>query len=212
VVEASHRALSPAPDVAPWAVQEGRRLLQQAVLSRMGPLQRLDARIFLAINGFPHPAWSDRLADDTTTWTNGGWIWVFATLVARAAGVPNSGRALVFLVPSALAATWIVEHPVKAFFRRRRPFIDNVRALVVGKKPGSWSFPSGHTASSFACAWALSTVWPRSAPFFFALASCVGFSRIYVGAHYPGDVTSGALFGVAISEAARRLTALVAKS
>src|SRR4030095_15579774 len=97
-------------------------------------------------------------------------------------------------------ATWLVEYPIKAYFRRRRPFIDVVRALVVGKRPGSWSFPSGHTASSFACAWVLSTYWPRRAPLFFTLASIVGLSRIYVGAHYPGDVLSGAIAGTAIAE------------
>ncbi|HET6319948.1 MAG TPA: phosphatase PAP2 family protein, partial [Chloroflexota bacterium] len=99
---------------------------------------------------------------------------------------------------------WIVEYPIKAYFRRRRPFVEIVRALVIGKKPGSWSFPSGHTAASFASAWVLSTVWPRRAPAFFSLAATVGLSRIYVGAHYPGDVTSGALAGLVLADLIRR--------
>ena len=41
-------------------------------------------------------------------------------------------------------------------------------------------------------------------PIFFGLASTVGFSRIYVGAHYPGDVFSGATLGMLIAEAIRR--------
>ena len=49
-----------------------------------------------------------------------------------------------------------------------------------------------------------STVWPRKAPIFFALASTVGLSRIYVGGHYPGDVFSGATLGMLIAEAIRR--------
>jgi membrane-associated phospholipid phosphatase len=102
-----------------------------------------------------------------------------------------------------------VEHPVKAIFQRRRPFVDVVRALIVGKKPGSWSFPSGHTASSFAAAWVVSKRWPRLSPLFFALAALVGTSRVYVGAHYPGDVVSGAGAGVLLSETAYRLNRIL---
>ena len=197
-VEAAQAVLAPA--AAPW----GAELLKDAVLRHLGPLQALDAKVFLAINRTPHPAWSGRLAGAVTTWTTGGWIWAIPLIVARAFGVERAGRALVVLLPCLSGATWVVEFPVKAFFRRQRPFIDVVRALVVGKKPGSWSFPSGHTASSFAAAWTLSTIWPRRAPFFFALAASVGFSRVYVGAHYPGDVTSGAFFGMTFAELCRQ--------
>jgi undecaprenyl-diphosphatase len=159
----------------------------------------MDARLYLAINGGPHPGWLDRLGWLTAIAFTGGWIWALGVLIARAFGVRRSGRALRLLLPSLIGATWLVDYPVKALFRRHRPFIDIVRALVIGKKPGSWSFPSGHTASSFAGAWVLSRVWPTRSGWFFGVAGLVGFSRIYVGAHYPGDVLSGAFAGVAFS-------------
>jgi undecaprenyl-diphosphatase len=175
--------------------ERGRELLRDAALRQMGPLQRLDARLFLAVNRLPHPRWLDTLANLVTMLTTSGGAYFFGVGVARYLGVPRSRRALIEMLPSVLGATWIVEYPVKAVFRRRRPFIDIVRALVVGKRPGSWSFPSGHTASAFACAWVLSRIWPRKAPLFYGLAGAVGFSRVYVGAHYPGDVASGAFAG-----------------
>lgn len=206
VVEAAQETLTPTAPVSPRA-QRGRRLLKAAALRRMGPLQALDARLYLEINESPHPGWLDSLAWVVAIVTMGGWIWVIGTLVAYLLRVPRSFSAFKQLLPCVVGATWLVELGVKAFFRRRRPFVRIVQALVIGKKPGSWSFPSGHTASSFASAWVLSTIWPRRAPAFFALASCVGFSRVYVGAHYPGDVASGAFFGVVFSELIRRLSA-----
>lgn len=205
VLEAAQAALTPSAPVSPRA-QRGRELLKQAVLHRMGPLQALDARVYMLVNGSHHPGWLDSVAWAIAIITIGGWLWVIGALVAYLLRVPRSMTAVKWLLPSVVGATWIVEGPVKAYFRRRRPFVDVVRALVIGKKPGSWSFPSGHTASSFASAWVLSTVWPRRSPLFLALAGCVGLSRVYVGAHYPGDVLSGAAAGMVLSELIRRLT------
>jgi membrane-associated phospholipid phosphatase len=207
VLEGALEAMQEAP--APPEVQRGRDLLKGAVLHRMGPLQRLDASIYLAVNSFPHAPWSDRAGNLITTWTTGGWIWSAGLLAARFLGARRARGAIWDVLPSVAIATWTVEHPVKALFRRRRPFVDIVRALVVGKKPGSWSFPSGHTAASFSGAFMLSKVWPRYAPLFFALASLVGFSRVYVGAHYPGDVVSGAGLGMVLSEIVFRLNRLL---
>jgi undecaprenyl-diphosphatase len=205
-IEAATQTLSVAAEPLPLDAARGRSLLRDAVLRQMGPLGSLDARVFLAVNSLPHPRWLNALAYVTTAVTTGGGAWVFATLGAYLLRAPGGWTALKILLPSVVGSTWIAEYPVKAFFRRRRPFVDVVRALVVGRKPSGWSFPSGHTASSFACARVLTTVWPRRAPLFYALASLVGFSRVYVGAHYPGDVISGAVIGTALAELFRRLT------
>ncbi|GAC1325428.1 MAG: hypothetical protein NVSMB2_24020 [Chloroflexota bacterium] len=204
VVAGAQATLLPQAPVSSRA-HRGRRLLKEALLRRMGPLSALDARIYLAINEAPHPPWVDSVAWALAIITTGGWIWVVGVLVAYLVRIPDSWRAVKRLLPSVVGATWVIEYPIKAFFRRRRPFSAIVEALVIGKKPGSWSFPSGHTGSSFASAWVLSRIWPRQAPIFFGLASVVGFSRIYLGAHYPGDVLSGAALGMLLSEAIRRI-------
>jgi undecaprenyl-diphosphatase len=207
VVEAARATLGPGKPISPRA-RRGRRLLKQAILRRMGPLSALDARVYLAVNEAPHPRALDDLAWATAIVTTGGWVWLIGALIAYVLRVRRSWSALKTLLPSLVVATWLIEYPIKRFFRRRRPFARIVQALVIGKKPGSWSFPSGHTGASFAGAWILSSVWPQAAPIFFALAGSVGFSRVYVGAHYPGDVLSGAFLGMLLSELVRRLIRL----
>ena len=186
------------------AAERGRQLLREAVLRQMGPLQALDARLFLTVNSLPRTDWLNRAADAITVSTTGGWIWVLGLLAARALGDRQANGALRCVAPAVLGATFVVEHPIKKTFKRRRPFIDVVRALVIGRRPDGWSFPSGHTAAAFSGALMLSHVWPTRAPLFFLGASTVGFSRVYVGAHYPGDVLFGAALGMALAEAIRQ--------
>jgi membrane-associated phospholipid phosphatase len=62
--------------------------------------------------------------------------------------------------------------------------------------PHSHSFPSGHTATAFAAATVLSALAPRAAPAFYVLAAAIGYSRVYVGVHWPLDVLGGAVLGV----------------
>jgi undecaprenyl-diphosphatase len=86
---------------------------------------------------------------------------------------------------------------VKDLTHRTRPFEAHpqIDPLYVVH---SSSFPSGHAATSFAGAMVVSYLAPRSAPFCVALAALIGFSRVYDGVHYPGDVIVGAGIGVAV--------------
>jgi undecaprenyl-diphosphatase len=62
--------------------------------------------------------------------------------------------------------------------------------------PHSHSFPSGHTAVAFSAAGVLAAFVPRAAPAFFVLAAAIGYSRIYIGVHWPLDVVGGAVIGI----------------
>jgi undecaprenyl-diphosphatase len=69
---------------------------------------------------------------------------------------------------------------------------------VVGARPVTYSFPSGHACSAFAGAWVLTLMWRRIAPLLWTLAALIAFSRVYIGVHYPLDVLAGALVGLAV--------------
>lgn len=91
---------------------------------------------------------------------------------------------------------------LKAIFERSRPchFVDdvlnveNVRLLV--GCGGGRSFPSSHAANNAAVAMLLSWYYPRFKWWFIAFALTIGFSRIYVGVHFPIDVLSGFVVGI----------------
>jgi undecaprenyl-diphosphatase len=95
-----------------------------------------------------------------------------------------------------ISSSMLVELPIKTYFKRKRPFISIIQAIVIGKKPGTWSFPSGHSAAAFGGAWLLNRKFPKFWGLRYLVAGSVAFSRIYLGDHYPGDVASGSLFGM----------------
>ncbi len=205
LAEATQETLNPGQEGAPGEGHpKQREYLRQAVLKRMKPLDALDAEIFLVINHLPHNRWLNGFFRFfTLIFTSGlGWYLIMALAIFFD---PRKGTRVVrhTILPLS-SATSLVEFPIKAFFHRSRPFIAFIQAIVIGKKPGSWSFPSGHSASAFAGAWLLSRDFPGQSPFFFLLAALVGFSRIYLGDHYPGDVLSGAFSGMAFAESVQR--------
>jgi membrane-associated phospholipid phosphatase len=180
----------------PLDVRRGRRHLRQELFKRLGPLQAVDTFAFVQINELPHTRLSDRLMTGLSWAMTGGSGWLLFLLLATLVDRQRGSKAMRAVVPALWLATTTVEHPIKKWFRRRRPFVSLVEAIIVGRKPGSYSFPSGHSAAAFAGALLLAREYPGSARGFFGLASLVAFSRIYLGAHYPGDIISGSLLGM----------------
>ena len=97
----------------------------------------------------------------------------------------------------ALVLSSVTVGVLKYFVKRKRPFevILELESLKIGID--QFSFPSGHTTAAFALAATIAFLTPN--PFistvFVVLAAIVAMSRVYLGVHYPSDVTAGALIG-----------------
>jgi membrane-associated phospholipid phosphatase len=99
---------------------------------------------------------------------------------------------LAVLVPSLIgeALKWVIG--------RGRPFVgDNVfNFRHFGGSEAFASFPSGHTNTAFALAFAVSALWPKARPWMLAYAVAIALSRLVLLAHHTSDVVAGALVGV----------------
>lgn len=111
-------------------------------------------------------------------------------------------RRLAWLLVAGWAVSGLAVQLVKSQTIRLRPLVDPETIATPGELLHKGSFPSGHTATSFALAVLVFLYWPGRrrqlvGTVGLILALAVGFSRIYRGVHWPTDVIGGALIGTA---------------
>lgn len=107
-----------------------------------------------------------------------------------------------------LGGSWLlttgVTMAIKYIVNRPRPYVTYSSELVCLQPPPDPSFPSGHTSLCFATATTLSLMYPKwyvvVPAYLWAVG--VGYSRLYIGAHYPTDVVAGAMLGISTAVAA----------
>jgi undecaprenyl-diphosphatase len=95
-----------------------------------------------------------------------------------------------------------VAYSIKFLVNRKRPLIFLETVTQLPKSQGEIldpSFPSAHTFCVFMMATLLAAWFPRYRILFYIAAGFIGWTRIYLGLHYPTDVLVGALLGYGIT-------------
>jgi YegS/Rv2252/BmrU family lipid kinase len=125
-------------------------------------------------------------------------LWLaIAVLIAVLGG--RRGRHAAIRGGLSIAITSIlVNLPLKYLARRDRPPMRRGDRPLPVSLPGSFSFPSGHSASAFAFATGIALEEPRLLAPILPLAAGVAYSRVHLRVHYPLDVLAGVTIGTAM--------------
>jgi membrane-associated phospholipid phosphatase len=175
-------------------------MIAVSVVWSAGP--RLDAWVFQLLNlRGGHAGWLDCLMGLATQLGNP----LTAFLAAGLLFALDAGRLAAEAILGALTL-WLIVEGIKLIPVRTRPVFDGEDSRTAGRqeqerdKEGGRSFPSpsGYTAQTFFLASLLSQQYQFGAAgtiVLYAIAVLVGYTRLYVGAHYPRGVVAGAILG-----------------
>jgi undecaprenyl-diphosphatase len=163
-------------------------------------LVHIDQQLFLFLNSFNSPFW------DHVMWAISGrvtWIPLYLAILT-ALYIRYRRRIYIILVIVAITAAGgdRISVIIKNSVKRPRPcheqLLEGKVHIVKGKCGGAYGFVSSHATNSFSVA-LLALLLIRKRWFTISMvlwALVVGYSRIYLGVHYPGDVLFGSLLGI----------------
>ncbi|MCL1601160.1 MAG: phosphatase PAP2 family protein [Actinomycetia bacterium] len=167
------------------------------------PMREVDERVFDAVASWHSPLLDGTMPELSVVATKSRLWMGIAALLAIFGGAKGRRTAIEGMVAIG-ANSFVVNIPLKSAVRRKRP-TDEVPEERRLAKPDSYSFPSGHTASAAAFSGVVGRAYPKLWLPINALAAMVGFSRVYTGVHFPGDVLDGWIVGRGVAFVVNRV-------
>ena len=142
-----------------------------------------------------HTPLLDKILAFITSLGNAGIIWIVLAVVLLI--LPKTRKTGIIVAAALLMDLVLCNLILKNLVARVRPYDINTALSILIKKPLDFSFPSGHTAASFAAMTALFLAKMKKAWIAaLILAVLIAFSRLYFYVHYPTDVLGGAVVGI----------------
>lgn len=153
----------------------------------------MDNRLLGAIQRRARCAFLDKAMPIITSFGTCGAIW--GIIMVAFLRVPRYRRIGLTLFLTLALCALVTNLILKPLVARPRPCHVSPEVPLLIPCPMDYSFPSGHTMSSFAAAVIITFANPLFGIFSFLLAAAISFSRLYLFVHYPSDVLAGSLFG-----------------
>ncbi|RWR11674.1 undecaprenyl-diphosphatase [Siminovitchia fortis] len=160
----------------------------------------LDYRLFELINQFAGQ--SHTLDQTVMLFSKFGPILfglVFVWLWFSKSGNPVDNRKIVLYALTITVIALGINKAIELMYFRPRPFVTYAVNLLSDKANSDPSFPSNHSAGAFAITCALFWYRRRIGSALLIMAFFMALSRIYIGVHYPSDVTAGALIALIVT-------------
>lgn len=166
----------------------------------IGQIEHFDQQIFLFLNSLHHPA-----LDNLMYILTGKIIWapLYAAILTYVA-VKEKKRFfffVIFVLLSVLLAdrgSVLIKNAVERLRPCHEPGLEGMVHMVKEKCGGMYGFVSSHAANAFNVAF-ISLLYIKKRWYTISIviwAIVVGYTRIYCGVHYPGDVLFGSLYGI----------------
>ena len=156
-------------------------------------LKKIDNTIFRWINVKFRNKTFDKIMPIITSAGNLGIVWIIISVLLM---TKQDYRVLGQMILMALIITTILgEGIIKHIVKRKRPFYGDSDKELLISRPITYSFPSGHTASSFAALAVFIQMNSKLGLIVSPIATLIAFSRVYLKVHYPTDVIFGMLLG-----------------
>jgi undecaprenyl-diphosphatase len=168
----------------------------------MNEILELDRKLFLELNSSSHNPWVDQLVMFLSTTT--AWIPLYLILLYMIIKIYRKETWMVLLAVAItiLLADQITSTFMKPFFERLRPShepdLRDMVTIVNEYRGGRFGFASSHAANTFGVATLMWLMLKNFRPWIgllFLWALGVGYTRIYLGVHYPGDIIVGDFIG-----------------
>ncbi len=163
----------------------------------MNIIHELDFMVLNYIREHLRNGFLDNIMPIVTMLGNMGIFWVAVALIISAKA--KYRRCSITMLIGMIMGVIIGNLIIKNIIQRDRPcWINEIENMLIAN-PQDFSFPSGHTMSSFIASTILFHYDKRLGIPSFGIAMLIAFSRLYLYVHFPSDIIGGALLGIVIA-------------